>query len=1179
MAYQHVVGYSKSTRAKCHGPPPCQGSTMTAGTLRYGGATGSEQGENIQWRHWGCVTPDILDDMARTSINGIVDFTKLRPADQQRIRMAIALRRIDPADVPASAKGQVRMQQAALSQPVRPPPMVQAQKRKAEEPPVASSSKGGMNIPKASAPLPPSVPVNNPNGARRFSEEEEDTGDTTVEEVSELYCVMQTNVVGIKYYNGLVGNGEQVTLVREPTNRFDSNAVKVTNIQGIQIGHIPKNVAGRLAPLLDQRLVTVEGIINEGNIGAGRNQWQLPMTLKIFAPGDKRAEMEPKLVWATPGQRGFGNQRNGTTASARPSASQSMPTQVVGSLSQPGTSSQTSAQSLARQEAIRKQQEALRKAAELRQMLDSLEKVDDEGRRSSLLDTVCSKDDILNLPLHPSPPGTATGELKVDLLKHQSQALAWCIDRENPKLPKKETDEPVQFWQLRKSNGKTYYLNVATKTPQEQEPALGKGAICADAMGLGKTLTMLSLILATKDDNHPNFSKSTLIVAPVSILSNWEKQIQDHVVLGVLSTYLYYGNNRSISADDLKKYDIVITTYQTITGEHPESAPAGNKRRKSLTGRCLRFLGRQRIILDEGHVIRNPKTKMAKAVVDLPADRRWVLSGTPIINSPRDLGSMLTFLRICKPLDNEDYFKRLLIRPLKNGEPEGAEMLKALMTHVCIRRTKEMQDSNGVPLIALPPVEMIRIPVTLEPEARELYDEIETISSQRVERMMANANTVVQSNVLSMLTRLRQISLHPGLVPPDYLEELRSARDADAQSDEAAQTLVTPEEKYRLQSLLSQAIEDCEECPICFNVLEDARITSCSHMFCVTCIMEAITRDPRCPMDGRMLSVNDLFERLPPTELTQKPVRDFIEDEPEGIRAGSSAKIDQLVQLLRLAPKDEKSLVFSQFTSFLDKVGEQLEAEGIPYVRFDGQMSAKRRQEAIARFSVPVTLGPAAKASSQSTQRTSSQATQNGRPRRSTRRASAMSVVADDGDSGDEYNPGDEDSDQDDFEKDDFADDVDLEMLNERDRSDDVNPRVMLISLKAGALGLNLTVANHVYLMDPWWQEGIESQAVDRVNRIGQTRPVHVYQLIAEDTVESKVLEIQDRKKDLIKQAFAGIKSRETQRQQREARLQDLVELFNRRRGAQAQEEPAPPQTQEGADDSGTEDSDYNPNA
>jgi len=54
--------------------------------------------------------------------------------------------------------------------------------------------------------------------------------------------------------------------------------------------------------------------------------------------------------------------------------------------------------------------------------------------------------------------------------------------------------------------------------------------------------------------------------------------------------------------------------------------------------------------------------------------------------------------------------------------------------------------------------------------------------------------------------------------------------------------------------------------------------------------------------------------------------------------------------------------------------------------------------------------------------------------------------------------------------------------------------------------------------MNSWWQEGIESQAIDRVNRIGQKKHVHVYQLIAEDTVESKVLEIQERKKNLVQQ-------------------------------------------------------------
>jgi hypothetical protein len=73
----------------------------------------------------------------------------------------------------------------------------------------------------------------------------------------------------------------------------------------------------------------------------------------------------------------------------------------------------------AQKEAAVKQQEAFQKAAELKQMLNNLEKVDDDGRRSSLLDTLCSTDDILNLPLHPDPPGIKNGNLVVDLLKHQ----------------------------------------------------------------------------------------------------------------------------------------------------------------------------------------------------------------------------------------------------------------------------------------------------------------------------------------------------------------------------------------------------------------------------------------------------------------------------------------------------------------------------------------------------------------------------------------------------------------------------------------------------------------------------------------------------------------------------------------------------------------------------------------
>jgi len=157
-------------------------------------------------------------------------------------------------------------------------------------------------------------------------------------------------------------------------------------------------------------------------------------------------------------------------------------------------------------------------------------------------------------------------------------------------------------------------------------------------------------------------------------MSNWEKQIEEHCVRGALSSCVYYGATRSLSPQELMKYDVVITTYQvcsffaltgltsltchqTVAGEHAEAGNIKNggegpsKKKKKIAQGLFNVqwkvcfdaypsykapmfifdLGSQRIILDEGHSIRNPRTKMAKAVCTLSAQRRWVLSGTPIV--------------------------------------------------------------------------------------------------------------------------------------------------------------------------------------------------------------------------------------------------------------------------------------------------------------------------------------------------------------------------------------------------------------------------------------------------------------------------------------------------------------------------------------------------------------------
>ena len=81
---------------------------------------------------------------------------------------------------------------------------------------------------------------------------------------------------------------------------------------------------------------------------------------------------------------------------------------------------------------------------------------------------------------------------------------------------------------------------------------------------------------------------------------------------------------------------------------------------------------------------------------------------------------------------------------------------------------------------------------------------------------------------------------------------------------------------------------------------------------------------------------------------------------------------------------------------------------------------------------------------------------------------------------------------------------------------------VFLISLKAGGVGLTLTEADYVFVLDPWWNPAAEAQAVDRAHRIGQTKHVHVYRLVASDTIEEKVMELKARKAELFAQVIDG---------------------------------------------------------
>lgn len=242
-------------------------------------------------------------------------------------------------------------------------------------------------------------------------------------------------------------------------------------------------------------------------------------------------------------------------------------------------------------------------------------------------------------------------------------------------------------------------------------------------------------------------------------------------------------------------------------------------------------------------------TSVSQAFVALQADRRWVCTGTPIVNGPADLGSLLTCIKMCAPLDQAEYFRTLVLRPLKSGSPEAPRLMQGIVGQALLRRTKETKDKDGNLLVSLPPIEYYQVPVKLDEETRSIYDEVHAESRRRFEESISSgevgwctdsANIQSPANVLAMLTRseqlkchfeltaVRQLCLSADLVPQSFLDDIRNPRPP-TNSPAVPIAKLSAEQREALIGKLKQAIADQEECSVCFDVLNDPRITDCGH--------------------------------------------------------------------------------------------------------------------------------------------------------------------------------------------------------------------------------------------------------------------------------------------------------------------------------------------------------------
>jgi SWI/SNF-related matrix-associated actin-dependent regulator of chromatin subfamily A3 len=183
--------------------------------------------------------------------------------------------------------------------------------------------------------------------------------------------------------------------------------------------------------------------------------------------------------------------------------------------------------------------------------------------------------------------------------------------KESPKFPAPGSDDIVQLW---KRDASAKYRNIASDFMCHGPPKLLSGGILADDMGLGKTLQIISLVLT----GGPG---ATLIVAPVSVMSNWQQQASRHVKTEhAPKVFIFHGTSKATAAG-LMKYDIVVTSYGKLQREMDKGI------NKVLLAPEAKW---RRVVLDEGHTIRNARTKIALAACELNAQSRWVLSGTPM---------------------------------------------------------------------------------------------------------------------------------------------------------------------------------------------------------------------------------------------------------------------------------------------------------------------------------------------------------------------------------------------------------------------------------------------------------------------------------------------------------------------------------------------------------------------
>lgn len=405
---------------------------------------------------------------------------------------------------------------------------------------------------------------------------------------------------------------------------------------------------------------------------------------------------------------------------------------------------------------------------------------------------------------------------------------------------------------------------------------------CVLQMGLGKTIQSLALILSRPHPKYPiaedaprfadmspdsksaatkipkEVGRGTLVIAPLALIKQWEAEIERRTEKSHrLRVLVHHGPNRARDPRALRKYDVVITTYDVIRSEHSQSSFAEGS---DGAGDAVGSFGIRwwRIICDEAHTIKNRTAKVSLAACALQARHRWCLTGTPLQNNLDELYSLFKFLRI-QPMSDYAVWKEQISRPIQKGRGKIAiNRLRVILSAVMLRRTKDVlkKDAEGKTghQIKLPERSQEKVVGKFDDREQAFYNKLEERTEESLEKMMARfdggnlggkvGGGVSMTSALVLLLRLRQACNHPHLLAGKIHRDKDSGIGlATPRKKKAAKAMDDAAEDDELAGLMGGLSVDQRKCEVCITDLTKQEIDD-GQVRCATCNenLEGVTK-------------------------------------------------------------------------------------------------------------------------------------------------------------------------------------------------------------------------------------------------------------------------------------------------------------------------------------------------